>query len=74
MNNFDAWAREFVIRAALWEIAVAIVSVLVLYYVVKAAVRDGIKESGLIQSRDRSWQQAVREAQTYKTLPDMRAD
>lgn len=72
--NFETWAREYVIRVALWELVAAIVTVLVLYYVVKAAVREGIRESGLIQSQGRSWQQAVREARAYETLPDMRAE
>jgi hypothetical protein len=42
------------------------------YHVIRAAIRDGIKESGLVQRRP-AWQDTVRKAGADH-LPEMRAD
>lgn len=58
----DIW-NEFVFRVVMFEIAVTIIGVgltcWLSYLVIKAAIRDGIKESGLVGE---SWEETVRKA------------
>lgn len=59
------------IAAFAWDIVATIVFFLALYWVVKAAVRDGINESRM---GDR-WSRAVEQARSSSSdLPDMRAE
>lgn len=48
----------------------SLISMWVAYMVIKAAVRDGIEESGLI----RNWNTVVADRRNAGDLPDMRAD
>jgi hypothetical protein len=64
-------------RQALFTLGVMallfIITMAALYYVIRAAIRDGIRDSGLVQT----WQRTVIAAKqhTGDTLPpDMRAD
>lgn len=72
----DAAFNEAVGRAFLFSLAIGVISLLITcwlaYMVLKAAIRDGIKESGLVAS----WATTVsREASTRPMpLPEMRAD
>jgi len=74
--NLRAFEAEMTRAAIFWaavELAAFIIGMYILYLVVKAAVRDGIQESGLIAT----WKQSVRakaEQDHAAGLPDMRAD
>lgn len=49
----------------------------VFYLVAKAAIRDGIRESGLVASQRSAWTDAVRAASgsdTVPGIPEMRAE
>jgi hypothetical protein len=69
MPNLDALVREMTIRAVLWDIASFIGWALALYWIVKAAIRDGIRDSGLLDAQRRTLATRQRD-----NLPDMRAD
>jgi len=79
----QAWVRALEIelqRQALISLLVLIVvfaaTMWVLYLVIKAAIRDGIRESGLLEAR-RSSRPAIHAAsvpETVPTMPDMRAE
>lgn len=48
-----------------------------LYHVIKAAIRDGIRESGLLDVRHQTWRAAVNSSNgpdTVPHMPDMRAE
>lgn len=77
--NLEALQRQVELemqRQAIFALAVAailfIVGAWVTYLVVKAAIRDGIKESGLVESWDTTARKARTEGET--TLPEMRAE
>jgi hypothetical protein len=64
-------ARITIFFGALWLIG-AMVSAWLLYLLIKAAVREGIKESGLIQT----WATTANKERNARAndLPDMKAD
>lgn len=74
--NINAFEQEMTRLAVFWtaiEIIAFIVTMWVLYAVIKAAVRDGINESGLVKS----WATTARKTRSEEAkdnLPDMRAD
>lgn len=70
LRELEAEATRAAIHIAMWEIAGAIVFFLVLYFVVKAAVRDGINEA----NRASRWAKSVTSAEAMKDMPDMRAE
>lgn len=70
LRELEAEATRLTIQALAWEIAAFIVFFLVLYFVVKAAVRDGINEA----NRASRWAKSVTSAEAMKDMPDMRAD
>lgn len=80
----QAWVRAMEIelqRQALISLVVLAllfaISMWILYLVIKAAIRDGIRESGLVDVRRSSWRRAVENAShpdTVSQMPDMRAD
>jgi len=68
-------------RQALISLLVLIVlfavTMWVLYLVIKAAIRDGIRESGLLETRRSARVPPIRaaaEAETVPQMPDMRAE
>lgn len=68
LKELEAEATRAAIHIAMLEAIGAIVFFVVLYFVVKAAVRDGINEA----NRARRWERAVSKATA--DLPDMRAE
>ncbi|MGE3348561.1 MAG: hypothetical protein AB7I35_14125 [Ramlibacter sp.] len=79
----QAWLRALEIelqRQALISLLVLIVlfavTMWVLYVVIKAAIRDGIRESGLLEMRrtGRPSIQAAVVPESVPTMPDMRAE
>jgi hypothetical protein len=73
MPNFQAIATQYAIAATVWEVLVFGVGMVVLYFVVKAAVRDGINESRL-GDRSRPVPGKRRDTRNGDTLPPMHAD
>lgn len=73
MPSFQDIAVTFTIAALFWEVFAFIFAMVVLYFVVKAAVRNGIDESRL---GSRSWTTppAKRTTRGGDTLPPMHAD
>lgn len=73
MRAFEA----AIVRAQLFELAVILVclilSILITYLVLRAAIRDGIRESGLIEALGRSATRTPRIG-TDVELPDIRAE
>lgn len=80
----QAWLRALEIelqRQALISLLILIVlfamAMWVLYLVLKAAIRDGIRESGLLEARRSNRVPAVHVAagsETIPPMPDMRAE
>ena len=79
-----AWIRAMEIelqRQAVISLIVFIVlfaiATWVLYFVIKSAIRDGIRESGLLDRTRTTWTAAVHAANSPDTIPhmhDMRAE
>ena len=74
----QAWVRAMEIelqRQALISLIVLIVffaiTMWVLYLVIKAAIRDGIRESGLLERRSATWASTVRSSSSPDTIPQM---
>lgn len=78
--NIQAFQTELLRVSLFWsaiELIAFIVVMWVLYLVVKAAVRDGIKEAGLVGTWERTVARERRkdgDRGEYPTLPEMRAD
>jgi hypothetical protein len=80
----EAWIKTLEIewqRQALISLLVLLVFLALcmwaLYHVIKAAIRDGIRESGLLDVRRASWREvadAARVSDTVPHMPDMLAD
>ncbi|MDZ4100700.1 MAG: hypothetical protein U1E12_03375 [Hydrogenophaga sp.] len=69
MQQLEQQLTAMAIRAQIIEAVVFLVAMFVLYLVIKAAVRDGIKDSGIVEAI-RSLRTPVEETK----LPPMRAD
>jgi hypothetical protein len=73
--NLKALEAEMT-RAAIFSTAIEIIALIIffwlMYLVTKNAIRDGIKESGLVET----WAKVVAEKkkEELKRLPDMRAE
>lgn len=71
--NIKAFEQEMT-RAAIFAMAVELIAFVivmwVLYIVIKSAIRDGIKESGLV----RTWATEVHSAKHKTDLPEMKAE
>jgi hypothetical protein len=74
----EAWIRAMQIelqREALISLIVLVVLFAVfmfaLYHVIKAAIRDGIQESGLVNVPPSAWTRAVQRADDLQTVPQM---
>jgi heme/copper-type cytochrome/quinol oxidase subunit 2 len=77
LNALQAEIQRQVLIAMLISVVCFVVTMWVLYMVIKAAIRDGIQESGLIENRRASWSSAVTAASgpdTVPHMPEMRAD
>jgi hypothetical protein len=75
--NFRALEAE-ITRLTLWAAALELIAfvalMITLYYVIRFAIRDGIRESGLIEHwRPRAATPSLKDTQPAP-LPDMRAD
>ena len=70
LKELEAEATRAAIHIAMLEAIGAIVFFVVLYFVVKAAVRDGINEA----NRASRWAKSVTSAEAMKDMPDMRAE
>lgn len=68
LKELEAEATRAAIHIAMLEAIGAIVFFVVLYFVIKAAVRDGINEA----NRASRWQRTVSKA--TEDIPDMRAE
>lgn len=73
MPNFQAIAMQYAVAATVWELLTFAIAMVVLYFVVKAAVRDGINESRLGE-RPRPVPRTQRDTRNGDTLPPMHAD
>jgi hypothetical protein len=72
LGAFNAKLTQLTIFWTAVEIAVFICVMFALYFVVKAAVRDGVRESGLLEALKRSAK--LQNSDVAAKLPDMRAD
>jgi hypothetical protein len=71
MKAFEIEMTRLTLAYAVWEAIAFAIAMAVLYYVVKCAIRDGIQESGLVQT----WRTTSAAARSGKQeLPDMRAE
>lgn len=70
LKELEAEATRAAIHAAMWEAIGAILFFAVLYFVIKAAVRDGINEA----NRTSRKAQAIAKSAAAADLPDMRAE
>lgn len=73
MPNFQAIAMQYAVAAAVWEVLAFCVAMVVLYFVVRAAVRDGINDSRL-GDRPRPMPRKQCDTRNGDTLPPMHAD
>lgn len=75
MKAFETEMQRLTLHLALWELIAFVAGMVVLYFVIKLAIREGIRESGLLDalSRRRPDDRTVW-ANTTKELPDMRAE
>lgn len=73
MPNFQAIAMQYAVAATLWEVLAFGIAMVVLYFVVRAAVRDGINDSRL-GDRARQVPRKPRDTRNGDTLPPMHAD
>ena len=73
MGNVNDLMRELAARAILLDLIAWIGGALTLYYVVRAAVRDGIQASGVLEVQRRC-AAAAPEVERSRRMPDMRAD
>jgi hypothetical protein len=76
LNALQAEIQRQVLIGVLLSVVCFVVTMWVLYMVIKAAIRDGIQESGLIESRRAPWSSAVKAAgrpDTVLHIPEMRA-
>ncbi len=70
LKELEAEATRAAIHIAMLEAIGAIVFFVVLYFVIKAAVRDGINEANRTSGRT----QAIAKSAAAADLPDMRAE
>lgn len=73
MPNFQAITMQYVVAATLWEVLAFGIAMAVLYFVVRAAVRDGINQSRL-GDRPRSAARKQSDTRNGDALPPMHAD
>jgi hypothetical protein len=73
MPNFQIELNRLIVQTAMLELVAWVVGFVVLYFVVRAAVRDGINESRL---GERTWTtpRSSRSTHDGNTLPPMHAD
>lgn len=74
---FEAEMARITMHVIAWEVIAFVVGMFVLYFVLKAAIRDGINESRLGErqmSAGNPWRQEVEKARDGEQLPPMKAD
>lgn len=74
MKAFEIELQRLTIQLALWELITFLAGMLVLYFVIRYAIRDGIRESGLLDAVTRRREDRPTWTNTTKDLPDMRAE
>lgn len=80
MNAFNAQMNQFFFWVTVAEVIAAAVGLWLLYWVTKSAIRDGIKESGLIDALRappppaRSLRDALNATDDTRPMNDIRAD
>lgn len=72
MQGLEAQLTRLGIFAVAVDLAGFIVGAWVLYHVIRAAIRDGIQESGLVETWNRSM--ARMQPRDRTSLPEMKAD
>lgn len=72
MQNLEVTLGRMVVSYAILEAIAFALAMVVLYYVLKLAIREGIRESGLIEERN-TWRTAVRSASERSSETDFRA-
>lgn len=73
MPNFQAIGLQYAVASIFFEAIAFICAMVVLYFVVRAAVKDGINDSRL-GDRPRSAPRKPRDTRNGDTLPPMHAD
>lgn len=73
MKAFELELQRLTIQLALWELLCFAVAMYVLYLVIRYAIRDGIRESGLLDVMSKR-NMRDRPAWARTQPPDMRAD
>lgn len=79
MNALEARLTEITLAYLFWEAIAFAFAMWLVYFAVKCAIRDGIRESGLLTTwatvrRTTRESNADRSRNGPDTLPDMRAD
>lgn len=69
MKEFEQQMTALAIRATIFEIVMFLIGMFILYIVIRAAVRDGIKESGIVDAIT-----SLRRPVETPNLPPMKAD
>jgi len=80
MNAFNAQMNQFFFWATVAQLVGAAVALWLMYWVTKSAIRDGIKESGLIDALrapkppERSLRDVLDNTNDTRPMNDLRAD
>lgn len=71
---FEAELNRITMQVIAWEVIAFVVGMFVLYFVLKAAIRDGINESRLGERQVDPWRQEVERARVEELIPPMKAE
>ena len=74
---FEVEMARITMQVIVWEVIAFVVGMFVLYFVLKAAIRDGINESKLGERQMGAgdpWRQEVERAREGGQLPPMKAE
>lgn len=71
---FEAELNRITMQVIAWEVIAFVVGMFVLYFVLKAAIRDGINESRLGERQVDPWRQEVERAKVEELIPPMKAE
>jgi hypothetical protein len=74
VKDFENLMLQLQIQFVIWTAVSLIISIVILYWVIRKAVAHGIEDSGLIGSWSRSVAAAELAAQSRAVLPEMRAE
>lgn len=73
-NQFQAEITRLTIFWTSVEIIAFIIGMWTLYFVIKTAIRDGINESNLVNSWQKTARSAIEEEANTRHIPDIRPD